>query len=344
MKKISIINLIKYYADKNDVGFRNEAHEIAKSFDENGDTQLSEYIMALLASNNTFVPQIYENELTYMKKVPLNNNPLPLPEALEKDVIGTINAISHNAGINKFLFYGAPGTGKTETVKQIARILERDLYVVDFSSLIDSKLGQSQKNIDSFFEEINSCSAIDKILILFDEIDALVLDRTNCNDLREMGRVTSTFLKELDNLNENVLLFATTNLFKNFDKAILRRFDSCISFDRYSIEDLQNIGVEIVDSYYKKFNFINKNTRLLKKIIFLMNPVLSPGELKNVIKTSIAFSNVNDGNEYLRRIYSSIVEKIELKKLQENGFSLREIEALTGISKSQVGRELQGNK
>ena len=48
MKKKNIISLIKYYAEKNDVGFRNEAYEIAKDFDQSGDYQLSEYIMSLL--------------------------------------------------------------------------------------------------------------------------------------------------------------------------------------------------------------------------------------------------------------------------------------------------------
>lgn len=33
MKKRDILNLIKYYADKNDAGFRNQAYEIAQDFD-----------------------------------------------------------------------------------------------------------------------------------------------------------------------------------------------------------------------------------------------------------------------------------------------------------------------
>ena len=48
MKKKNIINLIKYYSEKNDIGFRSEAYEIAKDFDESGDYQLSEYIMACI--------------------------------------------------------------------------------------------------------------------------------------------------------------------------------------------------------------------------------------------------------------------------------------------------------
>ena len=41
MKKKSIINLIKYYSEKNDVGFRDEAYQIAKDFDNDGDYQLA---------------------------------------------------------------------------------------------------------------------------------------------------------------------------------------------------------------------------------------------------------------------------------------------------------------
>ena len=48
MKKKSVISLIKYYTEKNDVGFRSEAYEIAKDFDASGDYQLAEYIMSLL--------------------------------------------------------------------------------------------------------------------------------------------------------------------------------------------------------------------------------------------------------------------------------------------------------
>ena len=47
MKKKNVINLVKYYAEKNDAGFRNEAYEIARDFDSAGDYQLAEYIMSL---------------------------------------------------------------------------------------------------------------------------------------------------------------------------------------------------------------------------------------------------------------------------------------------------------
>ncbi|WP_240422384.1 ATP-binding protein [Listeria costaricensis] len=262
MKKQNVLNLIKYHSEKNDALFRNEAIEIARYFDSIGDHQLSEYIMSLLSTANTFIPQSAAFESLYFKKVGPNDDPLPLPESITEDIRGIINAVNHHIGINKFLFEGAPGTGKTESVKQIARLLDRQLYMVEFSELIDSKMGQTAKNIVSVFNEINHLTHPSKILILFDEIDAIALDRVNSNDLREMGRVTSTVLKELDKLNEEVVLIATTNLYEKFDKALTRRFDSVIDFNRYERKDLIEIAEIMLNSLLKKFKNAGRDMKL----------------------------------------------------------------------------------
>lgn len=97
-----------------------------------------------------------------------------------------------------------------------------------------------------------------RVVVLFDEIDALVLDRVNKNDLREMGRVTSIFLKELDRLNDNIPIIATTNLIDSFDKALLRRFDAIVSFDRYSKDDLIAIADSLLTANLKRVPTLNK--------------------------------------------------------------------------------------
>lgn len=344
MRKKNILNLIKYYAERNDDGFRREAYSIAKYFDSIGDSELAQYIMALLSGANTFVPQESEYNLPYLTKVGLTNgSSFPLPVKIKNDIVGVINSINHKAGINKFLFEGEPGTGKTETAKQIARILERDLYIIDFESIIDSKLGQTSKNIASVFSELRNLPQPQKIIILFDEIDAIALDRINSNDLREMGRVTSSVLKGLDGLKDDIVLIATTNLYKQFDKALIRRFDSIINFNRYSREELIEVAESVLNDYLAKFKFAGRNVRLFKKIISVMEHIPYPGELKNLIKTALAFSDPTNEYDYLKKLYESINPKIEtgdFKFLQDNDFTVREIEVLTGISKSQVSREL----
>lgn len=346
MKKKNVINLIKYYVEKNDVAFRNEAYEIAKDFDKSGDYQLAEYIMSLLSNVNTFVPQSMENKSEYFEKMEGYEDLLLLPEAITHDLLGIVNAIERNIGISKFLFQGAPGTGKTEAVKQLARILNRDIYMVNFSSIIDSKLGQTQKNIVEMFGEINEFVQPDKVIILFDELDAIALDRTSSNDHREMGRVTSSLLKCFDRVNENIVIIATTNLYHYFDKALLRRFDSVIDFNRYTDDDLMEIAEKILNQYLNKLKLGNRDIRLFRKIIRLTQEKLYPGDLKNIIKTSIAFSDADDGTDYFRRLYDAICgeKAYDLKKLQKQGFTVREIEILTKKSKSSVSRELKGGE
>lgn len=342
MKKKNIINLIKYYSEGNDSAFRNEAYRIAEFFDTSGDYQLAEYIMALMTDTNVYVPQSYSIESDFLEEVTNGNESLPLPTPIQQDIVGVINAINMNMGINKFLFQGAPGTGKTESVKQIARILDRKLLMVNSFLLIDSKLGQTQKNINKLFTEINNISNNSDVLILFDELDSLALDRTNSNDLREMGRVTSSIFKELDRLSNKAVIIATTNLYEYFDNAFLRRFDYVVDFNRYEEDDLLQIAEMIMSDYLNVYKRNGRNIVLFRKIIKLMDPIPYPGILKNLIRTSIAFSEPEDNFDYLRRLYTSVSnEKIDMVKLNEQGFSLREIEILTGISKSQVARILK---
>lgn len=342
MKKKNVINLIKYHVEKNDIQFRNEAIEISRSFNAEGDYQLSEYIVNLLSTTNTLVPQDFQLETRFLKKISNSSISLPLPVSISSDIKGIINAINHNVGINKFLLEGSPGTGKTESVKQIARLLNRQIYGVEFSSLIDSKLGQTNKNIVELFVEINKLPFPEQIIILFDEIDSIALDRINSNDLREMGRATSTILKQFDELSPNIVLIATTNLYAQLDKALSRRFDSIINFDRYSEDDIVEIAEKIFNSYAKKFPKIGRNIKLFKKIIRLINPMPMPGDLSNMIRTALAFSDINSDFDYLRRLYGFTdfsLDDVETMKL--NGLTVREIEILTGISKSQVSRELK---
>lgn len=156
MKKKSVLNLIKYHVERNENGFRNEAINIARYFDSIGDNQLAEYIMSLIAESNLYIPQKNDFESEFLKPIDTQNvQPLCLPSVILEDIKGIINAVNYNIGINKFLFEGLPGSGKTEAVKQVARLLDRTLFYVDFENLIESKLGQTNRNIAALFSEIN---------------------------------------------------------------------------------------------------------------------------------------------------------------------------------------------
>lgn len=342
MKKQSIMNLVRYHVEKNEEAFISEVADIAREFDQSGDSAIADYLMELVSNANYYVPQSSYKNLRYLTKVDYSNVPLWLPEAIEEDILGITRAISEKADLSKFLFYGAPGTGKTESAYQIARILERDLLRVDFEQLIDSRLGETAKNVAVLFDEINHL-AFGKVIILMDEIDSLVLDRVNANDLREMGRVTSTFIKELDRLNENIVMIATTNLFSNFDKAIVRRFDATISFDRYSDDDLIEIADTMLSTILKKNANTKQDMRLFNKILKNLDSIPFPGDLKQIIKTSVAFSSESNEYDYLRKIYHALNDnkEINIQELRDEGYTTREIEILSRIPKSSVSRKLK---
>lgn len=347
MKKQNVLNLIKYHVERNENSFRNEAVAIARYFDSIGDYQLAEYIMGLISESNLYTPQGSDFESEFLKQIETRGlEALNLPLEISEDIKGIINAVNHNVGINKFLFEGLPGSGKTEAAKNVARLLNRSLFVVDFENLIDSKLGQTNKNITNVFKEINMIPNANKIVVLFDEIDVIALDRINSNDVREMGRVTSTILRELDrltDLNKEIVIIATTNLYSNFDKALVRRFDAVINFNRYSEKDLIEVAEYYFSSFIKNFKGTSKDVRLFRKILKTAKKLPYPGELKNIIKTSLAFSDIGSEYDYLKRLYNNLIGNLEqkdLSKLYEEGFTIREIEKLKGTSKSTVARKL----
>ena len=66
------------------------------------------------------------------------------------------------------------------------------------------------------------------------------------------------------------------------------------------------------------------------------------------LKTSLAFSDPENQYDYLKRVYDTIIlqeniEQLDILNLSKLGFTTREIEILTGKSKSSVSRLLSGD-
>jgi len=149
------------------------------------------------------------------------------------------------------LFSGSPGTGKTETALQIARITGRDTMQVDIASTKSKWFGESEKQIKAIFDKYRTCVKKSEItpILLFNEADAIFGKRRILNETREgPGQTENTIqniiLQEIENLNG--ILIATTNLSANMDTAFERRFLYKIEFDRPEAETRKAIWTSLI--------------------------------------------------------------------------------------------------
>ena len=139
------------------------------------------------------------------------------------------------------LFYGGPGTGKTETALQLARMTGRDIMQVDISSIRDKWYGETEKIVKSIFESYAERVKKSKRIpiLLINEADAVLSVRTS------VGGNNPT-LEKTENAIQNILLqamedidgimIATTNLTCNLDSAFDRRFLYKVEFHQPSVE------------------------------------------------------------------------------------------------------------
>lgn len=137
------------------------------------------------------------------------------------------------------LFYGAPGTGKTETVYQVARECGRDIFIVDVSQIKSMWVGESEKNIKDVFDRYRQCVAAGGLIpiLLFNEADAIFGIRKEGADWsvdKMENSIQNIILQEMEDLDG--ILIATTNLTCNLDKAFERRFLYKIRFEKPSVE------------------------------------------------------------------------------------------------------------
>ena len=83
------------------------------------------------------------------------------------------------------------------------------------------------------------------------------------------------------------------------------------------------VAENILNAFLSKIEIKSKEKKLISKIFDLIDDSYTPGELKNIIRTAVAFSDMNDENDYLRRMYISITKHDvnDIKNLSKEGFT-----------------------
>jgi len=149
------------------------------------------------------------------------------------------------------LFYGAPGTGKTETVYQIARATGRDILPVNISETKSCWFGESEKLIKEVFDKYRTYVKTNEIapILLFNEADAVIgkrKDSTSGNVAQTENAIQNIILQEMETLDG--IMIATTNLTQNLDKAFERRFLYKIEFDKPKLEAKKKIWLSMLSA------------------------------------------------------------------------------------------------
>jgi hypothetical protein len=139
--------------------------------------------------------------------------------------VGATLATQLNAGV-RALFAGPSGAGKTLAARVLAASLNKDLYRLDLSAVVNKYIGETEKNLSLVFARAEEMD----VILLLDEGDALLTQRTsvsNAND-RYANLETNFLLQRLESY-EGILL-VTTNAADRIDSAFARRMDAVINF------------------------------------------------------------------------------------------------------------------
>lgn len=212
------------------------------------------------------------------------------------------------------LFYGAPGTGKTETVLQLARQTGRDILQVDVSKIKSCWVGESEKNIKSLFDAYR-----DKVkksekapILLFNEADAIINKRQEGAERsvdKMENSIQNIILQEMENLDG--IMIATTNLAQNMDKAFERRFLYKIKFEKPTLEARMHIWHEMIPALSE-----DDTKTLAEKYEF------SGGQIENIARHN-AINGIlygDKGNTLETLISYCDNERLETKQTRKIGF------------------------
>jgi len=148
------------------------------------------------------------------------------------------HGLSHR---RKILLTGPPGTGKTMSARVLAHELRLPLYTIQVDKLVTKFMGETSAKLRQIFDLIQEKTGV----YLFDEFDAIGGERTLETDVGEMRRVLNSFLQFIEQDTSDSLIVAASNSPKLLDRALYRRFDDVLYYDRPQADDrkclLQNV-------------------------------------------------------------------------------------------------------
>jgi AAA+ superfamily predicted ATPase len=129
--------------------------------------------------------------------------------------------------MNKFLFYGASGCGKTYLAQALSNEIGFDLLCVDIARAL------STGNIAANIHEVFSFGNHGDCVIFLDEADYIGWNRDAAkSEDGGIRRALNGLFQEIDRMNQSTILIAATNMLHQLDVAFKRRFDLIMEFTK----------------------------------------------------------------------------------------------------------------
>lgn len=260
-----------------------------------------------------------------------------LSNEIEENLNEVKNILSGDDEFNKVLFIGEKGTGKRKSAIELSNQLGKMIYSVNLDLLNCKTVYNKVRKIKEIFNEINNISNFNKVIVLFDNIDQILFDKFKKNK-----KILFTLKESLNEINKDIII--TSKTINIFDNDFLELFKKVVDFNNYSINFLFSIADLIIKNKIEKTNFL-ENKELLRKILMLSFPIVTPEVLLDLLNKSFELCNKNKPYDYLRILYSNIKkhkdDEDEIISLYDDWFSIEEIEILTGIVKEEIEKRVR---
>lgn len=206
--------------------------------------------------------------------------------------------------MNRLLFYGASGCGKTYLGKALSNKLGYQMLYVDIAEALSNN--SVAKNIKAAFEIANKGNTI----IFLDECDSIAWNRnSDANDTGTVRRATNALFQAMDQMNPKTVIICATNMLARLDPAFERRFNLKMRFERPK----GNLVDTITEFLLSGFELINDCTSEQVRIIGNRTS-MSFYEIQIIVERAMKRAIIQDRKEIpLSDIFKDIAETMDLK-------------------------------